>query len=497
MKINSKPKHDLDILLVEDDTDFRGQVVKLLGVYNDITEVASMQEARSQLAEKRFDIVLLDKRLPDGDGLALIPEISSRSPQTVVLVLTGDSNFNLVQKCLDAGASDYLFKSEHIVPDLLVRIPMAMSRKMLELRSVTLAERLKDSFRYEIVGRSAATAELRAVVQSLKGTMTSVLITGESGTGKELITRRLHAIEDNMETRPFQAVNCGAIPENLIESELFGHVKGAFTGALQAKVGKFQLADGGDIFLDEVSELPMQAQVKLLRVLQEGEFSPIGDKRELRVSVRVIAATNKSLEDLVAQGKFREDLYFRLAVFPIKTVSLRERIEDIPDLVQFFLLRFADSRFTASTDAIKHLQRQMWPGNIRELSNVIERAVIIARRKSSTKIEKADIQLSPHSAAFKTHIPGLPKAQGDVIPTAYRDFLENMEREYLRAALALHNNSLLDTAPRLGISKSTLFRRATELGLHRPARDMLQLPKGLRTADDALSNTDAEAPNEA
>ena len=387
MKIATKIKHDLDILLVEDEADFRDQVVKLLGVYNDIAEAGSLEEARSLLQQKRFDVVLLDKKLPDGDGLTLIPEITLKSPQTVVIVLTGDNNLNLVQKCLDAGASDYLFKSENPVPDLLVRIPMALSRKTLEVRSVTLTNRLKELFRYEIVGRSAITSELRAVIQSLKGTMTSVLITGESGTGKELIARRIHAIDEASESTPFEAVNCGAIPENLIESELFGHVKGAFTGATQNQIGKFQRADGGVLFLDEVGDLPMQSQVKLLRVLQEGEFSPVGDQRVFRVSVRVVAATNKSLEDLVAQGKFREDLYFRLAVFPIKTVPLRERTEDIPDLVQFFLLKLGDSRFSISQEALKYLQRQQWPGNIRELRNVVERAVIQAKRKNSTSIE--------------------------------------------------------------------------------------------------------------
>ena len=481
MKVSTRARHDLDILVIEDDAMFRDQIVKLLGVYNDITEAASISEAQRLLQEKRFDVVLLDKRLPDGDGLSLIPEIALKSPQTSVIVLTGDNNLNHVQKCLDAGASDYLFKSENPVLDLLVRIPNAMSRKVLEVRSAAMTEKIKELFRHEIVGSSAPIAELRSVVQSLKGTMTSVLITGESGTGKELIARRLNAIEDQMGGRPFEAINCGAIPENLIESELFGHVKGAFTGALQNQVGKFQLADGGDIFLDEVGDLPMPAQVKLLRVLQEGEFSPVGDKRLFRVSVRVIAATNKPLEELVAQGKFREDLYFRLAVFPIKTVPLRERTEDIGDLAQFFLLRFADSRFKVSPEALKHLQRQTWPGNIRELSNAVERAVINAKRRSSAIIEKSDLAILASSQSLKPTIPGLPKTRTDVTPSGYQEFMVNMEREYLRAALAQFNNSLLDLAPHLGISNATLFRRASALGLRDEAPQTI--PRGLKSLD--------------
>jgi len=465
MKVNAKTRHDLDILVVEDDAMFRDQVVKLLGVYNDVTEATSLSEARNHLRQKRFDVVLLDKQLPDGDGLALIPEVAQQSQQTAVIVITGDDNRSFVQKAIDAGASDYLVKSANPVPDLLVRIPKAISRKLLEMRSAAMAAKLKDVFRHEIVGSSAPIVELRSVVQSLKGTMTSILITGESGTGKELIARRLNAIEDQLGGRPFEAVNCGAIHENLIESELFGHVKGAFTGALQDKEGLFQQANGGDIFLDEVADLPMSAQVKLLRVLQEGEFSPVGSQKLVRVSVRVIAATNKPLEELVAQGKFREDLYFRLAVFPIKTVPLRERSEDIGDLVQFFLLRFADSRFKVSAEAMKHLQRQSWPGNIRELSNTIERALINAKRRNSTTIERADLQILASSQSVKPTIPGLPKSREDVTPNGYQEFMLNMEREYLRHALTQFNNSVIEMAPNLGLSSSTLFRRTAGLGL--------------------------------
>jgi len=485
MKLTGRGHQRLEILLIEDDPDFREQVGKLLGVYNDISQASSLAEARALLQSKpkRFDVVLLDKNLPDGDGLSIIPEIKSLSQQTVVIVLTGDNNFNLVQKCLEAGASDYLYKSENIVPDLLVRIPMALSRALLEIRSASLIERLKDSFRYEIVGHSPATVDLRTTVQSLKGTHTTVLITGESGTGKELIAQRLHAIEDQSGSRPFETLNCGAIPENLVESELFGHARGAFTGANQAKVGKFKLADGGDIFLDEVAELPLSTQIKLLRILQEGEFCPVGDNTVHRVRVRIIAATNRPLEELVSKGEFREDLYYRLAVFPIQTAPLRERLEDIPSLVDFFLPKIADSRFKTTPEAVRYLQRQLWHGNIRELRNVVERAVINAKRRAAFVIEKSDIQLTPQPTGSKGGLPGVPRLITDISPLGYQAYLEHSEREYLRATLILFKSNLTEAARQLGISRATLFRRVAELGLTQKE----QVTAGLRTQLAAAS----------
>lgn len=489
MKPNAKMKQDLKILLVEDDDAFREQVVKLLGVYNDIFEAASLAQGRDKLANNSFDVVLLDKNLPDGNGLDLIDDIRLNNKHTVVIVLTGDSNFNLVQKCIDAGASDYLCKSENIVPDLLVRIPMAISRSALERQSENLSSRLKEAFRFEVVGRSAAMAELRTTVQSLKDSQSPVLITGESGTGKELIARRLHAVEDQA-SRPFVAINCGAIPENLVESELFGHVKGSFSGAHEDQIGKFELADGGDIFLDEVGELSIQTQIKLLRVLQEGEITPVGAKKTKKVSVRIIAATNQPLEDLVAQKKFREDLYYRLNVFRIPTVPLRDRLEDIPDLAQFFLTQLGGSRFSFASDALKYLSRQTWPGNIRELRNIIERAVLLAKRRASTVLEKSDLATRSTSSTQSARPTfALPQSPQDLTADRYREFLKNTEREYLRYALELCNHSLPETALKLGIGKTTLFEKLGKLGLAtgKRAKESTSMP-GLTTRESDSSS---------
>ena len=379
MKIGTKLKEHLKILLVEDNDDFRKEVRTLLGVYNDIDEATTLATARTILKRSRFDLVLLDKHLPDGNGLDLIPEIKGLASNTVVIVLTADDQeLNSVQKCLEAGASDYLYKTENIVPDLLVRIPMALSRALLEKESKQLAERLRESFRFEIIGRSTAAADLRKTVQSLKGSLTPVLITGETGTGKELIARRLHSVEEKP-TRPFIAVNCGAIPENLVESELFGHVRGAFSGALQDQVGKFAQAHDGDLFLDEIGELPLSTQIKLLRVLQVGEITPLGSKETTRVSVRVIAATNRSLEQLIQDGKFREDLYFRLSTFKLRVPSLPERPGDILPLVARLLARHAaeGQAYRVSATAQALLLAYAWPGNVRELENVVLRAMVL------------------------------------------------------------------------------------------------------------------------
>lgn len=479
MKFNSKLKQHLKILLVEDDQDFRKEVRTLLGVYNDIEEAESKDSARALLASHSFDLVLLDKMLPDGNGLDMIPEIKAANPHTVVIVLTADQDLNLVHKCLEAGASDYLYKNDNVVPDLLVRIPMALSRAALEKESQQLADRLRESFRFEIIGRSAAAADLRKTVQSLRGTLTPVLISGETGTGKELIARRLHSVEEQP-TRPFVALNCSAIAENLVESELFGHVRGAFSGAVQDQIGKFQLADGGDLFLDEISELPLHVQSKLLRVLQLGEVTPIGSKRTIQVSVRVIAASNKPIEDLIAKEKFREDLYFRLNVYEIEPKPLREHAEDIPDLAQFFITNSPCPRFTIADDALKALGRNPWPGNIRELKNTIERAVILARRRGSTLIEKQDIARTSGLSVPGTKGPQfpVPKAASDISPDAYQDYLKNAEREYIRSVLVMSAYSMSDAASRLGIGRTTLFRKMTDLGLHQKA----SAAPGLRTA---------------
>ncbi len=460
-------KSNLKILLVEDMDSFRGAVLQLLGVYNDVDEAADLATARLSLQKNSYDVVILDKGLPDGDGIELISEIKTLNSNTVVIILTSDSDFSSVKHCIARGADDYVVKSENIIPDLLVRIPVAVSKAASSRRLESVEQQLKEAFKYEIVGKSASTIELRETVLSLKGSNAHVLITGESGTGKELIARRLNAIE--VEKRPFIAINCGAIAENLVESELFGHRKGSFTGATQDRAGRFELANGGDLFLDEVGELSLGAQVKLLRAIQEGEITRVGDNRIIKVKCRLIAATNKDLSKMVQEGKFREDLYHRLNVIRITTTPLRDREGDLSDLARLFTFQIGGANFKISGKAIQSLKDYDWPGNIRELRNVIERAVISARRKKSNQIEFEDVILyHPREDALyrmRKLEAGMPASLQDLSPMKYKEFLDSLEREYFKSALELTFGNVLELVNRIGLSRSTVFKKLKDLGI--------------------------------
>jgi DNA-binding NtrC family response regulator len=455
-------KANFKILLVEDMDSFRGAVSQLLGVYNDVDEANNLASARKKLETNTYDVVILDRGLPDGDGIDLISEAKDVLPNSVVIILTSDSDFSSVKHCIARGADDYVIKSENIIPDLLVRIPVAVSKAASTRRLEALEQQVKDAFRYEIVGKSSSTMQLRETIMSLKGSYSHVLITGESGTGKELIARRLNAIDDDGK-RPFIAMNCGAIPENLVESELFGHKKGSFTGATQDRPGRFELAHSGDLFLDEIGELPLSAQVRLLRVIQEGEFSRVGDSKTIKVSCRVIGATNQSLEEMVKQGRFREDLYHRLNVVRIATTPLRARMSDIADLAKLFTLQVGGSKFKITDRAIRALCDYNWPGNIRELRNGIERAVISARKRSSTEIIFEDISVQPPtddvSYRMRKIETALPTSAADLTPKKFREFFEILEREYFVSALEAVDGSAVELANRIGLGRSTIFKK--------------------------------------
>ncbi|MCB0411573.1 MAG: sigma-54-dependent Fis family transcriptional regulator [Bdellovibrionales bacterium] len=461
-------KSNFKILLVEDMASFREAATQMLSVYNDVIGAADLDSARVQLKRQTFDVVLLDKGLPDGNGMDLIPEIKESSPNTVVIVLTSDSDFSSVKHCISLGADDYVVKNENIIPDLLVRIPVAASKAASERRLISLDRQIKDAFKYEIVGKSQPIMELRETILSLKGTNASVLIMGESGTGKELIARRINAIEDNQK-RPFVAINCGAIPEHLLESELFGHKKGSFTGAVNDRVGCFELAHQGDIFLDEIGEMPLTAQVRLLRVLQEGEVTRVGDNRTIKVNCRVITATNKNLLSLVEKGQFREDLYHRLNVVNIQISALRERMADIADLARLFTLQIGGSDFTISDHAIRALGQYGWPGNVRELRNTIERAIISTRRRSSKEIKYEDILIQNPNDDIgykaKKIEALLPEKIKDLSPEKYKEFVDGAMAEYFKAALKVSGGNVADLATRIGIGRSTVFGKLKDLGV--------------------------------
>lgn len=461
-------RSNFKILLVEDMDSFRGAVRQMLEVYNDVAEASDLSSARSILQQDTFDAVILDKGLPDGDGINLISEIKNLNSNAVVIVLTSDSDFSSVKHCIARGADDYVIKSENIIPDLLVRIPVAVSKAASSRRLESLEQQVKDAFKYEIVGKSVATMQLRETILSLKGSNAHVLITGESGTGKELVARRLNAIEADGK-RPFVPINCGAIPETLLESELFGHKKGSFTGATQDRPGKFELAHKGDIFLDEIGEMPLSAQVRLLRVIQEGEFSRVGDNRTIKVECRVIAATNKYLEDMVREGRFREDLYHRLNVVRIGTVPLRNRMADISDLAKLFTLQIGGANFKITDRALKALEDYDWPGNIRELRNAIERAIILTRKRKATEIIFEDIVIQEPiqdlSYRLRKISSSLPASATDLSPEKYSEFVSLVEKEYFTAALAAANGNADNLAARIGVGRSTIFKKLKTLGV--------------------------------
>jgi DNA-binding NtrC family response regulator len=457
----------LRILLVEDNPTFRDEVIGLVGVYNDVSAVADLASARIALSSNNYDVVLLDLSLPDGNGLPLIREIKTEHCNTVIVVLTGDDDFNTVKKCIDAGANDYVVKSERIVADLLVRVPVAVSRGAKDRHAASLETQLNLIFKQELVGRSNAMSQLREEVGNYASTDSALLITGESGTGKENIARRLHHLKGS--GRPFIAINCGAIPESLIESQLFGHKKGAFTGATADTNGYFAQAHGGDLFLDEIGELPLQSQVKLLRVLQDRVYFKVGGDRPIEANCRIIAATNQDLEELIRHRKFRKDLFYRLNIVRLKTTPLRERREDIRDIAQFMVLKCCGSSFNLSATAFALLEKHDWPGNIRELENTIIRGKLLANGRQSKIIDATDIiidsNLSETSAGPRRLEAALPIEQHDLSEDHYLEFLATAEREYLRAALNVCDGRTELTAQKIGLHRGTLYKKLNQLGL--------------------------------
>jgi DNA-binding NtrC family response regulator len=436
------------LLLIDDEANIRSSLQAALGREGYQADcAASLTEARTRLREA-YDFVLLDVSFPEGSGLDLLAEIMNAAPETVVIMMSGHATIDTAVKATRLGAFDFLEK------------PISLERLLVLLRnaSKTLAleaetRRLRPPWANPIVGGSKAVRHLLREIERAGPAPARVLIQGEHGTGKELVARALHAASPRREM-PFVAVNCAAIPDELIESELFGHERGAFTGATQARRGRFEEAHGGTLFLDEVGDLSARAQTKLLRVLQEGELSRLGGNRTIRVDVRVIAATNRDLPKAVQAERFREDLYFRIAVIPITVPALRERIEDVPLLVEHFAAQVAreigqrPKRFAPG--ALEALARHPFPGNIRELRNLVERLVIMS---PGTNVSAEDaIAVLPGAA-------GAPAG-----PARMSDAVEDFERRQIEEALAAEGGSMTRAAARLGLERSHLYKKMRKLG---------------------------------
>ncbi len=399
------------------------------------------------------DAVLLDLKMPGMDGLGLMDNLRKRELPIPVVVLTGHGDEFTAQQCLEAGAAAFLTK------------PPDRSQLLLAVRGAVAQGRLarredEETEPPPLLGESPVMKRLRDEIARIAPSTATVLIHGESGTGKELVARRLHRLSGRARA-PFVRVNCAAIPEELIESELFGHEKGSFTGAHRRQVGKFVQADGGTIFLDEVGDMSLKTQAKVLRVLQDGEVEPVGAGRPFQVDVRVIAATNKDLAAEVAAGRFREDLYYRLAVLLLRTPPLREHPEDIPLLVEYFTALFCEEYNRRpkrwSAEAMRRLREHSWPGNVRELRNVVERAVIM---ELEDEIATVDLPITA---------PGGDGAlPGDLLEApSLSEFQRRSEEMFLRHQLAKHGWNVAATARAIGTPRSNLYKKIQAYGLKR------------------------------
>jgi len=449
----------------------------------------------------QISLVLLDLVMPGLDGMAVLDRLRSSPCVPPIIVQTANGSIDAAIGAMRAGAADFVVKP--VSPERLeVSIKNALRIEALAVEITRIKRKSEGKLTFaDLIMRGEAMARVISYGKKAAASNIPVLIEGESGVGKELIARAIQG-ESARATKPFVTVNCGAIPENLVESILFGHEKGSFTGASDKRIGKFQEADGGTLFLDEVGELPLDAQVKLLRALQEGEIDPVGAKKPIKIDFRLIAATNRDMIQLVKEGKFREDLYYRLNVFPIWVPPLRERIDDVPELARHFLTRFSAEEGKRvegfDADTYQLLSSYSWPGNVRQLENAVFRAVVLAEAKTLSPMEFP--QIAAHVEGFRMEIPAAPanvdrrpSFEGPAmigvehivpntvevtaldgrssigIPAVSTDgemrSLEEMEADMIRLALGRYRGHMTEVARRLKIGRSTLYRKMRDYGL--------------------------------
>lgn len=426
-----------------------------------VSATESPLEAEPLLEKTYFDVIITDLRMPGQDGLSFLSDLKRRRPEQAVIVMTAFGTVETAVEAMKLGAFDYIqkpFSTEELLLklDRLLRYE-GLSRENEELRRA-LSPRPEET---RIVGSSDAITRILASIHAISGTDSNVLIEGESGTGKELSAKVIHETSHRA-SGPFVAASCAALPRELVESELFGHEPGAFTGAMKRRLGRFELARGGTLFLDDVDDIPLDVQVKLLRVLQDRTFERVGGEQPIRVNVRVIAATKRSLAAMVAAGEFREDLYYRLSVVPLHLPPLRERLEDVPLLVEHFLERIAArlnrGKLSICPAAVAKLQAYHWPGNVRELAHLLERIVTFAR---GDRLEEGDIPALT-SGADSTGLVSVALDKVDAVDMA--EVLNKVESRMVRWALDRSSGNLARAAEMLGLPRSTLQYKAAKLG---------------------------------
>jgi len=445
------------ILLIDDEEPGREALTLILShAGHHVTGAASGGEATQHLARDKFDIIITDLFLPDISGIDILKKVKRDSPLTEVILITGHASAETAVRAMKEGAYDYITKPLN-VDELKLIIAKAVEKHRLLSENVYLKKQLRDKFEFaNIIGSSPAMQQVFALMKRIVKTDSTVLVTGESGTGKEIVAKAIH-FNGPRRDRPFIAVHCGAIPENLLESELFGYVRGAFTGATRDKIGKFEAASGGTIFLDEIGTMPIQLQTKLLRVLQEQEVERVGSTRPIKIDVRIISATNLDLAEEVKKGTFREDLYYRLNVIPLSLPPLRERVEDILPLAKHFLAKYCKEMrrppMTLTTEAVEALERYHWGGNVRELENVMERVVALTEADTITLHD-----LPPNIR--EEALTRVTERGVDLMKV-----IAEIERSMITDALALSDGVKARAAALLNLNRTTLVEKMRRLGM--------------------------------
>lgn len=455
------------ILVVDDDAKILDVIADVLreGGYAVDTASDGTKGIRA-IDTQSYDLVVTDLKMPEVDGMMVLKHVVDRSPDTMCIILTGYGTIESAVEAIKAGAFHYITKPVKSAEILMV-VEKALKYKRLERENILLRQQLRKKYRFEnFVGDSRPIQEVFELIEKVADTDSTVLITGESGTGKELIAKAIH-YNSYRRDNPMVVINCGAIPEELLESELFGHEKGAFTGAHKSRVGRFELANGGTIFLDEIGDMSPNLQVKLLRVLQEQQFERVGSTRTIGVDIRVIAATNQDLYSAVSKGKFREDLYYRLNVIPIKVPPLRKRKSDTPLLVDFFVKKFAQEKQKDvkgfKQEAMDVLLQHDWPGNVRELENLVERVIILA---NGDEIGLDDIpeSIKQRAKRIKSLEVAVPKGE---IP--FERAVEEYEKQLILQALNETNWVKTKAAKLLKMNRTTLIEKMKKKKLDKPA----------------------------
>lgn len=441
------------ILIVDDEVDALDLMEELFQKNGYDTYTArNGVEALNILRETEIDIMISDIFMPEMDGMTLLDTVSKKYSDISVLMITAHGTIETAVEAMKKGAKDYILKPLHL-DEIVGKVETISQLKTLIKENRYLKDKLSKKFNFEnIIGKNKKMQELFELIRDIAKTNSTVLIRGESGTGKELIANAIHFNSDRIE-KPFVKVNCAVLAENLLESELFGHVKGAFTGAIKDKVGRFELAHGGTIFLDEIGDISPNMQLKLLRVLQEGEFERVGGNETKKVDVRILAATNRNLEEAMKSGNFRQDLYYRLNVIPLDVPPLKERKDDIPLLVAYFLEKFSSDfkkRIEAvDDDAMQYLQSYDWPGNIRELENLMERAIVLNKNGILT-VKDFPISVSNAESEEEINIQ---------VDNDLTEVVDNFEKKIILKALRENNFNKLRTAEKLGIHRSTFMSK--------------------------------------